>query len=368
MFKVKGQDLQSLVGGLTRGARKARLGESHVFIEGNEDEVRFYFVGEDLQVEKVLPAKVEKPFACATTMAELDIKVMALPDDEEITVELDGNLLYLKWARSSQIAVVTVPETAPMIDIPKGVDSVMWKPGYVQVMARSLPPFTALPNSKIVNDYPVMAGLYISKDNETDEVFVRATDRARAVTVNARGMEWFDGIHASIPIETVMALADILASDSEVNVQINEQRTLLVFESGRTKAVSRLLIGDFPPIDNAYTKRESAESEWIFDRLELLETARRVKRLAGAQPFITFNVDGSKVMAELPGTLVQQIGAAVEGKKFPFKVHADYLEVALTMFRTEEVQVLFAGEQSPLTIVCEETDDVKTLIAQAIIE
>lgn len=365
MFKIQGEGLQQIVQGITKGAKKARLGESRVFISSTEENiVKFYFVGEELQVEKTLECVTTEQFAFATTMMELEIKVGALPDDELIHVEKKGDRVLLNWGRSSNIMMEIVPEISPEISIPQATDTVTWGPGKLHMLGRSLPYFTAISNSASANKFPVLRGLYFGKE-ETGEVKVRASNRGRAVTVNTQGMEWFDGIFCSIPTETIMGLIEILPSDSELRVSINAEKTLIVFESGHTKAVSRLLVGEFPAIDDKYVSEESAKTIWRVDRLQLLETVRRIKRLGGNLPSMVFRVEGTKAFAELPGVLIEQIGASIEGEEqLGFILHSDYLELALTLHRTEEVLLCVNAINSPVTILDDsETHDTKVLIA-----
>jgi len=368
MFKIKGEALQQVVGSLTKGAKRARLGESRVFVSStSETEVLFYFVGEELQVQKRMECEVVKPFSFTTNVSEIEVKVGALPDDELITIEQEGERLYLKWGRSSKISMETIPETSPAIEIPTPADSVIWTPGKLHILARSLPAFSAVTNSENAKKNPVLRGLYFSKE-ETGEVIVRATNAARAVTVNAQGIDWFDGFYPSIPTETMLSLAELLPIDVELTVSVNEEHSLLVFTAGNTTAVSRIIVGDFPPIDKSYTLPEESNSTWIVDRTELLNTARRIKRLGGDRPIMVFKKEGSKAMVELQGILIEQIGATIEGDGFEFAIHSDYLELCLSLYRTEEVFLCMKEKNSPITVVCDENKDTKALIAPYVVK
>lgn len=365
MFKINGGEFQQVVSGLTRGAKRARLGENRVFVSSadSSNEVDFYFVGEELQVQKRIQCEISEPFAFATTVHELEVKVGALPQDELITIEKDGEQLSLKWGRSSKIKMDTVPEMSPTIEVPEATESVTWAPGKLHMLSKSIPSFAAITNTDNAQNLPVLRGLNFSKE-ETGEVTVRATNRARAVSVNAAGVEWFEGFFASIPTETMAALAEIIPADSEVRVSLNEGKTLLIFQSGTTTAVSRLLIGEFPSIDHAYTLPDDAKAIWRVDRMEILNTARRVKRLGGEQPVMVFKKEGTKSFVELPGVSIEQIGASVEGEDFQFAIHSDFLDLCLTLYRTDEVLLCLKEKGSPLTVVCEGNLDIKALIAQ----
>lgn len=310
-----------------------------------------------------MEAEISANLDIATSMAELELKVNALPSDEDITVQLNGNLLYLRWGRNSKIVCEILAETAPLIEIPKTVETIVWKPGVLQAYARTLPAFAAKTGSSNGNNNPVITGVHFSKEKDTGETYVRATNQYRAVTVKSPMTEWFEGVSFSIPTESLQGLADILSADGEVTIGMNEAKTLLVFKSGLTTAVTRVLVGVFPDIDNGYADY-SANTKWIFDRMELIDLCKRARQLSQSRPALTIRSENSKVTAELDSVLTQQIGAVAEGEVFNFKVDAEYIELAASLFRTEEVQILFKNESSPLTIVCEETDHIKALIGQ----
>lgn len=363
MFKVNGEVLQNTVTSLVKGAKKARLGEKACFIKTEGNFVSFYFNGDDLQVEKKIEAEITGNLDIATSMLELDLKVSALPSDEEIIVELEGSLLNLRWGRSSKIACETLAETAPLIDIPQTIETITWEPGILHSFSRSMPPFAALSNSQMAKANPCLQGLYFAMD-DTGEVLIRASNGARAVTLRSEKVKWFEGMQFSIPTESICGLADLLPSDSEISIGINEARTLLVFQAGLTTAVSRLLIGKFPDIDRSYSDKDTAGTKWTFDRMELIELCRRARRLAPSRPVITFRTEGAKTKIDLESILTQQLGAMCEGEQFEFAVNAEYVELAASLFRTEEILILFKDKTSPLTIACEQTDHIRALVGQ----
>lgn len=364
MFKIKGEVLKLTVSALVKGAKKARLGEKACFIQTEGGFVSFYFNGDELQVEKKIEAEISGEFSTAICMAELELKVSALPSDEDITVELDGNRLNLRWGRSSKIACETIAETAPLIEIPEMADRVTWKPGLLHILARGLSPFASKSGSESAKRCPCTAGLNFSKDVDTGEVYVKATNSGVGTIFRTNQAEWFDGINVSIPIESIQGLSDILQSDCEVSVGVNDSKTLLIFQAGLTTAVSRLLVGNFPPIEKYCADVDAVKTKWTFDRMELIELCRRARTLAHSRPVLYIKSEDSKVTAELESILVQQVGAMVEGKSFEFGINANHVELAASLFRTEEVQILFEHKKSPLTIVSEETDHVKVFVGQ----
>ncbi|WP_066297563.1 hypothetical protein [Bacillus sp. FJAT-29937] len=369
MFNVKGEVLQQTVTALVKGAKKARLGEKACFIKTEGSFVSFYFNGDDLQVEKKIEAVISGDLSIATGMAELELKVSALPSDEEITVELEGTLLNLRWGRSSKITCETIAETAPLIEVPAVVEYITWKPGLLHTFARGLTPFAAKTGTESAKRYPCTAGINFSKDSDIGEVSVKVGNGYLGTILRSESTEWFDELNLSIPTESLQGLSDILPSDCEVSVGINESRTLLIFQAGLTTAVSRLLVGNFPPIERFCADVNNVKTKWTFDRMELIDLCKRVRTLAmtsaSGRAVLYIKSEGAKVTAKSENSvLVQQVGAMVEGNAFEFGMNAHHVELAASLFRTEEVQILFEHDKSPLTIVCEETDHIKVFVGQ----
>ncbi|PLR70469.1 hypothetical protein [Bacillus sp. UMB0728] len=364
MFKVKGEMLQSTVKAMSKGARKARMGEKACFIKTEGSFVSFFFNGDVLQVEKKIEAEITGDLNLATSIMELDMKVAALPPEEDINVSLDGSLLIFKWGRSSQIACETIAETAPLIEIPEVIENVLWSPGVLHSLAKEIPPFAALANSSQAKKNPCLAGMFLEMDADTGETFVKASNSYKSIVIRSQKTKWFEGIKFSLPTESLAGLSNIFPSDAEVSIGINDTRTLLVFQCGLTTAVSRVLKGNYPDLDSVYTELDDAKSKWIFDRMELIELCRRARQLSPHRPVLSISSEKGKVKANLENILTQQLGVVVEGEQFTFAFNAEYVEIAASLFRSEEIVILFKNKMSAFTLCCEESQHTKTLIGQ----
>ncbi len=363
MFKIQSEVLKGVVGSIAKGARKARLGENFIFIRTLEEGmVSIFFNGDNASVERRVKADVQGELDVATTLKEIDTKVAALPNDTEILVQLEGSLIKLKWGKKSAISVDTVPETTPMIEIPELVEQVTWAAGTVHGIARVMTPFTALPNSSISQRNPSIVGPNFVKDPDTGETFVRATDGFRAVTMRAAKIDWFSE-SVSIEASNLLSVADVLPKDAEISVGINKGYSLVVFASGSTTAVVRALSGKYPQIDNLY--RTDAKSKWRFDRLELIELCRRVQILSPQRPILEFRLINGKVNAVIPNTLDQSIGVVIDGIPSEFAINAKYLEMAASLFRTEEINLLVEAANKPITMRIDQSDDIRTVLSPA---
>jgi len=307
-------------------------------------------------VERKVDATIEGTMDVATTLKEIDAKVSVLPNDEEITVQKEENQLRFKWGKRSKISVPIVAETSPSMEIPEMVEQVTWEPGTLHGIARITTPFAATLNSSHATKNPSVAGPNFYKDQDTGEVFVRASDGHRPVTIRAGKIDWFDR-SLSIESSQLLGVADIFSKDIEITVGVNESRTLVIFKTGNITATVRVLVGEFPPIEKIY--RTSAKGKWIFDRLDLIELCRRVRTLSPQKPIVEFRLKDQSINAIVPGILEQSVGVVVEGEKVEFAVNAHYLEMAASLFRKEEVNLLVEAHNKAMTMNIDDNDDIR---------
>jgi DNA polymerase III subunit beta len=359
MFKIQSEMLRGIVSSLAKGARKVKSGELLIFIRTQEEEVSFYFNGEEISVEKKAKVDIQAALEVATSVKELSTKVSALPSDEEILCQLEGNLLKLKWGKKSEINVEIIPETSPLIEIPSMVEKVKWGAGVLHGVNRVMPMFSANSNSAKAKTNPCVSGPNFEKDQHTGEIFVRATDSFKAVTIRGSKIDWFNEPF-SIDSNTLGAVADVLPEDAEITVGLNEKKSLIVFQSGSTTAVSRIIEGKFPSIDKSYF--DDADSKWRIDRLDLVDLCRRVRILSPQMPIVQFRFKSGKVHAVIPKVLDQQIGVCVEGKQIEFAANATYLEMTAQLYRCEEILLLVNGSDRPITVKQEGLDHTKALV------
>lgn len=373
MFKIEANVLQEAVEQVVNGAKRARLAKGHIFINASNDlqEVKFYFVGENLQIEKKLPVKVNADFQISTTAHEFALKISALPKDVEVKFELiANNNVKVSWGRESSLTLLSTPETAPSIEVPEVVTDIRWGSGVLHYFARNFSGFCALENSTHAEKMPIITGVYFVKD-DTEQLVAEATNAIRGIR-STFNYEWFEENFA-IPAETLNSVAEVISPESEVSLGLNDKRTILVIKSGNTIALSRILSGSFPDLTKNYSDK-NADILWRVDRLELLETTRRVKRLGGLKPILRTGNNGSKTYAVLDGVLSEQIGALIESDlKDNFSVNAENLEAALTVLRSEEIIIAFGksqkGKSQALTIFSGDEDSaekIAVMLAQVV--
>ncbi|MGV2885980.1 hypothetical protein [Paenibacillus taichungensis] len=349
---------------LVKSARKAGIGDKTIYIRTlDEGLVSFYYNGMDISVEKKVTAEIEGNLEVATSIGELDVKVSALPDDVEVTVEkTTGGPIQFTWGgsgkRKSGLKVDILPETSPMIDVPPFEETVNWKPGVLHNIVRYIPPFTLHQNSNKAAQMPNALGPNFSKD-DTGRVIVRATDGIKGVIIYPKHMEWFDE-PMSIDVTSLQGVADVIPSDAEIQVGLSGG-TIVIFKAGYTTAVCRTLIGKFPPIEQYF--KTNTKGKLNIDRLELIELCKRVKLLAPTAALLQLQVIDDKVFAIVPSVLEQALPASVEGEVPSFAVGAVHMEMAALLFAmsksSDELTLYVDNYDKSISVALDGKEDIR---------
>lgn len=355
MFKINVEKLQSEIGKMVSAAKRSRLSNSHIFVKSSESKgtVTFSFVGELLSVERVVETEVTEDFSFATSVLEFQLKVSSLPAEIELTfTKREQGHMYIKWGRNSGIVLLTVEKEEQPIKRPEGTSAISMSKGDWHYIARNFAPFTALPTSAAAQSVPTAAGVHFSKSRKG--VQVQATNSHRAIK-SVLEMDWFDE-DLSIPSDVFYSVAELIPSSEIITVTLDDTKTKLIIEGENVLAVARILDGKFVDTDAMFCDA-TAPILWRADRMALLETTRRVKKLGSVNklgsenPILYVFKKDTRHFAVLKGVLTEQIGAVVEtDDETGFVVNANNLEAALTVLRSDEVILAFLGKSKPITL------------------
>ncbi|MFC3345679.1 hypothetical protein [Paenibacillus abyssi] len=367
--------LKGVVGPIAKSARKSGLGDKSIYVSTTEEGmVSFYYADTALSVERKVNAVIEADVSVATSIFELDQKVAALPSNEEILMQVEDGRLKLRWGnRDSHIAVDILPETAMMLEPPLPNETVMWMPGALHGIVRMMIPFCALPGNEKASTTPAILGIQFSKD-ETDEVYLRATDSFKYVRCLATKLDWFD-VDLSLDARTLQAIAEVLPPDADVTVG-RTKFGLVVFKTGLVTCITTPLRGVLPVefMDKAFNY--NATTKVRLDRLELIELMRRVRAVsANNKPYTMLVVKNGRVTAQTPGgNLVQDLSGTVEeGGVAAIAIHANHMEVAAMFFQSpnyrgsDEIVLHISSHRSPITVGIDGQDRVNMTVLPVVI-
>lgn len=369
MFKINVESLQSEVNKIVTAAKRSRLTQSYIFVSASKEKgtVSFSFSGELLSVVKTIETEVTEDLSFATSVLEFQLKVSSLPDEVEIMVSpAPKGHVFLKWGSGSGIMLLTVKEDKIELNMLETVQSISIPKGKWNYFRLNFAPFCALPNSKAAEKVPTCTGINFKK-NESGTV-VQASDSGKAIK-SVEELDWFD-TPLTIPCATFFSISELISSDEMITLSLDKTGSNIVIEASKVFAISRLIDGEFPNMDKLFSD-ENATIVWRADRMALLETTRRVKKLGGQTPTMKVFKNESKHYAALKNILTEKISAVIDSEvEEGFIVNPNGLEAALTVLRTEEVLLAFSGKSAPITLMSsDETEDdnssnIKIMIGQ----
>lgn len=356
MFKIKVESLQNEVTKIVSAAKRSRLTQSYIFVSASKEKgtVSFSFSGDLLSVEKTIETEVSKDLSFATSVLEFQLKVSSLPDEVEITVyQTPKGNIQLKWGSGSGIILLTVNEDKIELTLPEISQSISFPEGKWHYFRWNFATFCALPNSKAAEKAPTCTGINFSKTE--DGIIVQATNSVKAIK-SIEEMDWFN-TSLTIPCDTFHSISELIPSNEIVTVSLDNTGSKIIIEGSKVLAISRLLDGKFPNTDTLFCD-ETAPIVWRADRMELLETTRRVKKLGGQFPIMKVVKNETKHFAILKDILTEKIGAVIESEqKEGFMINANNLEAALTVLRSEEVLLAFTQKTAPITLLSGDEDE-----------
>ncbi len=370
MFQISSNVLQSVVSKMVKAAKRARLASGHIHVNTNKKEqtVTFSFAGTTLSVVKTIEAKVTSDSTFTATFSEFQSKISPLPVETKLTLEFTStNNISIKWGSSSRILMFTVPTTEINFNVPEIKESFSLPAGKIHFYSRNIATFCALDNSKIKEKYPVSVGVRFSKDT-SGQLVLQASTGYRSIRCTEKDISWFD-TSISIHSEIINATAELIEEDQDISISLATNNNTIVITCSGVTVVARLLDGDFPDYSSKFSN-ENANHVCRVDRLDLLETTRRVKQLCTdkTKPYIHFSVEGKKIFAVHSDVIKEQVAALFENSsKEDFALDFNNLEAALTVLRTEEVLIAFSEKLKPLTLFSgdeKESDNLVVLVGQ----
>lgn len=370
MFKIKSDNLKKVVSEICSAFKHSKVEGAAIKLATNSETglLTISASGENISFEKYVKVTVEKASMFYTTPYELQLKVSTLPEEVYVNVtENDKGHYYLSWGRGNGILLLTCSEeTITNLDKVETTQSISLEGKKWNYITRNIMPFSASPAEKIAKIHPVTVGLNFEKQG--NGVLVQATNAARAIK-GLFNFDWFSK-PITIPGATMRAVSDLISSTEILTISTDEKQSFIVIESPTVKIVSKLLEGKFIDTMHLYSNEKEAPIVWRTDRLELIEVARRIKRLDPVTPIVSILTKKNKCFATLPGVLVEQIGAVIESEnKEGFSFNAFSLEAALSVLRCEEVLITCNKKGEAVTFSNgdegeEEKEDVVVLLGQ----
>lgn len=346
MFRIKSEELKTIVGKVAGAYRNSLVKDTYVTVAASKasQSVSISFVADNVAVQKRLNAEVTSDGAFNTSMMELSLKVSILPDEVYITFEPKGANYTLRWGRGNGILLLVQNDAEVLpFPIPQKSETVSFVPGMWEHFTRYFTPFCAKRGDEVAKRLPITIGVNFKKVAKVGLV-VSATNSSKIIQ-NDFDLDWFS-TEITIARDTFQVVSSLTSTKDVLELSLDESKHKIIVESSTTTVIASLLDGDFPAVEK-FLGNEEADIVWRTDRMELLEVARRVKRLEPDECAIDIYKKDSKYFATLKGILVEQIGSVIETDiEAGMRLSANCLEAALTVLRSEEILLTLSNQEN----------------------
>lgn len=233
---------------------------------------------------------------------------------------------------------------------------------FVRVQARTLSKmFSAVIDAASISEArPELAGVLVRFSNSKIEG--AATDSFRL----AEKTIFYDGNTEQsiiIPKTTVQELIRALGDkEEEVSLTISENQ--IFFTTGDVEIVSRLIDGHYPDYKKVIPDKHMAKVTINRDELERSVRVASIFTSNIADIKLQADKEGIRIMAKNAdkGEVVLLVKGVLKNDPFQISVNYRYLLDGLKNIPTEEVEIEFTGEGSPLIIRPQEKKDFTYLI------
>jgi len=156
-----------------------------------------------------------------------------------------------------------------------------------------------------------------------------------------------------VPGKTLNEISKILNPiDDDVDIYTN--KSLILFDMGDTKVVSRLLEGEFFKYENVIP--EEYETKIKIIKKELLESIERVSLLISTEgtryPItILLKMDNMLISTNTQiGNAKEELSTEINGNEMEIKFNPKYFMDALKVIEEDDVEILFSSDVGPCII------------------
>lgn len=198
---------------------------------------------------------------------------------------------------------------------------------------------------------PVLTGALL--ELEGDKVSIAALDGYRlALRRGKTSSEGNNVIREVIPGRTLSEISKILTGEEDM-VYISYTGNHILFQTGKTRIISRLLEGEF--INYNQIIPEEYKSKVIVNTKDLLDSCERAALLArqGKNNLIKMELDNNTLVitsnAEI-GNVYEELEIKYEGQEIKIAFNSKYFIDALRVIEDEEIALEFTTSVSPCVI------------------
>ncbi len=276
---------------------------------------------------------------------------------QSVELSVDGERLKIKSGSSqatlSTIASAEFPIVPNVVGDPIKIESRLIKQIAVEVAFAS-----ATDESR-----PVLTGVRFSKSDK--KLIVVATDGFRLSKKEILSTEhFFLSTILILPAHTIIDLAKVV-EDIEINMYLMSQNNQVIFDTGKTQIISRILEGNFPDVDKIIPKE--FRTQVAVDRGELLRAVRSAGIFAReSNNIVVFRVQDAGLRVSASGGQTGEsesvIEAEITGDELQISFNYKYVIDFLNSQSGERIIMKFNESTTPAVFVPEKDESLIHLI------
>ncbi|MBI5358188.1 DNA polymerase III subunit beta [Candidatus Amesbacteria bacterium] len=210
---------------------------------------------------------------------------------------------------------------------------------------------------------PVLTGVRFAKTDK--KLLVVATDGFRLSRKEILSTENFSlSTVLILPSHTIQDLSRVV-EEGEVNMYLMSQNNQVIFDTGKTQIISRILEGNFPDVDKIIPKE--FRTQVTVDRSELLRAVRAASIFAReSNNIVKFIIHNSSLIIQATGGQTGESESSIEAEatgdelqiSFNYKYVVDFLNSA----GGESITMKFNESTTPAVFVPEKDESLIHLI------
>lgn len=329
---------------------------ANVLIDAQAEGVTLLATNLEMGIRVDIGGKTEKTGQITVPAKNLTEFISSL-SVETLELKSEGEKLKISGSKSSATFSTIDAKEFPIIPTPTGknldIDNQLIKQVAVEVAFSS-----ATDESR-----PVLTGVKFEKQDKN--LVVTATDGFRLSRKTLLSTENFSlSTSLILPARTIMELARV-GEEEKISMEVVSQNNQVIFTSGKTQIISRVLEGNFPDVDKIIPKE--FRTQVTVDRSELLRTVRAASIFArDSNNIIKLEIRNEKLEIRASGGQTGEsesiIDAEIDGEEIQISFNYKYILDFLSSQTSERIIMKFNEATTPAVFVAEKDPSLIHLI------
>ena len=317
----------------------------HLLIKAEEDKLRIAATDLEIGMECVVEANVQEQGSLTVPARVIGEVLAALPDTDVALSVDESNSVNLKCGTSEFSILGLPPEEFPML--PEVREEVKFTIDHDALREGIAKTTFAISGDE---SRAILTGILLQVAGESLKLV--ATDTRRLCVFDCPVAECEGSVNAIVPGRAMMELTRIVP-EGEGTVSVGISSSQVMFRSGETVLISRLIEGQFPNFEKVIPTEHN--KKLTIPTGQFLQSVKRVSIVARENSNRTTiqTQDGALIMTAESGNVGrahEEVEVIKEGDDLKMVFNSRYLLDVLSVVDTEAIEVELSGEVSPAVI------------------